>query len=217
MHAKSITASLAAVLVLATQVLADQVPYKLERAVRASADELFGLAPRQQDAGYQPSQTYCSGSGTTCDAVCGAGYVQCASGDGNIHCFNQTAGQICCSDNSGNSCDAGYYCTQDQKGGTWCCPNGMSTAQCAQAYSITGTLMSETALPTTSSTPSSSYNSTSISMTTSAPTSMSINSTSGSTGPTSTPSMVGANAATSLNSPAAAVIAIAGALFALIL
>jgi hypothetical protein len=53
-----------------------------------------------------------------------------------------------------DSCDAGYYCTHDSSAQTWCCPEGQTLAQCAALYSITGSLVSETVAPTTTSTSS---------------------------------------------------------------
>jgi len=106
-----------------------------------SFNNAFGLAKRQ--AGYQPTQTLC-GPGTDCASSCGAGYVQCDSTDGDLHCYEPGLQQTCCPDGTGNSCDEGYFCTSDSSGNTWCCPNGMSLAQCAAAYSLTGTLVSET-------------------------------------------------------------------------
>jgi len=126
-----------------------------------SINPAFGLAKRQ--AGYEPSQTEC-GSGDTCAEACGTGYVQCASNDGGMHCFNPDIKETCCPDGTGNSCSDGYYCTKDSTGNPWCCPNGMDLAACAAAYSITGSLQSETAAPTSSSAPTSAPSSVSVSL-----------------------------------------------------
>jgi hypothetical protein len=118
---------------------ASPAPYKLGKM---SINSAFGLMKRQ--AGYQPTQTFC-GPGADCAASCGAGYVQCPSTDSTLHCFDPDVKQSCCPDGTGNSCDDGYYCTSlSQDGSTWCCPNGMTLAQCAAAYSLTGSLVSET-------------------------------------------------------------------------
>ena len=51
--------------------------------IQMSAREIFGLLPRQGD-GYSPTQTLCTGGGTTCQSACGPSFDQCASTDGNI-------------------------------------------------------------------------------------------------------------------------------------
>lgn len=56
-----------------------------------------------------------------------------------------------------DSCDAGYYCSADSAGETYCCPEGMDTEACAAAYKITGGLTSEIPVPTTSAYPTSTY------------------------------------------------------------
>jgi len=116
---------------------AEPAPYRLGSI---SLNPAFaGLIKRQ--AGYQPSQTYCSGTGD-CASACGAGYVTCASNDGDLHCYNPGIQETCCPNLSGNSCSEGYYCTQDASDNTWCCPNGMNLAECAAAYSLTASLES---------------------------------------------------------------------------
>ena len=92
-------------------------PYKLGKM---SFNQALGLMVRQSQ-GYQPTQTQC-GPGTDCPSSCGEDYVQCASNDGDLHCYEPSLGESCCSDGSGNACDEGYYCT-DNSDGTWCCPN----------------------------------------------------------------------------------------------
>jgi hypothetical protein len=154
------TASAVALLAAAGQASASEpAPYK--PLMKMSVHQLFGLGGRQA-SGYQPSQTVC-GTGATCAEACGANFVQCASNDGQTHCFEPSLSQTCCPDMTGNSCDAGYYCTQDTTGQTWCCPDGQTLAQCAAAYSITGSLVSETAAPTTTTASSSSITITSAS------------------------------------------------------
>jgi len=52
-----------------------------------------------------------------------------------------------------DACRAGYYCTTDGLGRTYCCPDGLQNAECAKLYSLTISLMRETsrtALPTPS-------------------------------------------------------------------
>ncbi|KAH8794526.1 hypothetical protein F5882DRAFT_449245 [Hyaloscypha sp. PMI_1271] len=133
------TFAISSVFVASAVAAAEPAPYKLGKM---SMNQAFGLMRRQ--AGYQPTQTFC-GPGEDCAASCGAGYSECASSDGDLHCYNPTVQQTCCPDGTGNSCAAGFFCTSDAEGGTWCCPDGMSLAACAAAYSLTGTLVSETA------------------------------------------------------------------------
>jgi len=133
------TLAVASVFVTSALAAAEPVPYQVGKM---SLNTAFGLMKRQ--AGYQPTQTYC-GPGTDCASSCGTGYVQCASSDGDLHCYDPTIQQTCCPDGTGNSCDEGYFCTSDASGNTWCCPDGMSLAACAAAYSLTGVLISETA------------------------------------------------------------------------
>ncbi|CZR53978.1 uncharacterized protein PAC_03861 [Phialocephala subalpina] len=153
------TLAVSSVLLAATHVAAEPAPYKLGSM---SLNNAFGLLKRQ--AGYQPTQTYC-GPGTDCPTSCGATFAQCASSDGELHCFDPTIKETCCPDGSGNSCDDGYYCTSDASGGTWCCPDGMDLAACAAAYSLTGSLVSETPTSTLSSAPSTTPASASVSTT----------------------------------------------------
>jgi len=128
---------------------AEPAPFQLGSM---SLNQAFGLNKRQ--AGYQPTETYC-GPGETCAESCGPTYETCASSDGDLHCYDPTVQQICCPDLTGNSCDAGYYCTSDSSGNTWCCPNGMDLVACAAVYSLTGTLASETPTATPSAASSS--------------------------------------------------------------
>jgi len=117
---------------------AEPVPYRIGSM---SLNDAFGLLKRQ--AGYAPTQTYC-GPGADCAASCGAGYVQCDSTDGDLHCYDPDIQQTCCPDGSGNSCNEGYFCTSDSTGDTWCCPDGLSLSACAASYTLTGSLVSET-------------------------------------------------------------------------
>ncbi|KAK3390217.1 hypothetical protein B0H63DRAFT_519449 [Podospora didyma] len=162
MLAKSITAL--AALAFALHAAAEPMPYK-PQVMKMSVRQLFGVVRREDVPGYQPEQAVC-GTGATCADACGAGFTTCESGDSQVHCFNPAAAQTCCPDNTGNSCDAGYFCAADTVGETWCCPNGMSLTACAAAYSVSGGLVSETAKPTTSSTRVSSVVSTSAPVTT---------------------------------------------------
>ncbi|KAK4240907.1 hypothetical protein C8A03DRAFT_12804 [Achaetomium macrosporum] len=164
-----------AALTFAASVAAEPMPYK-PNMMKTSVRDLFGVVRRQDGSGYQPEQAMC-GEGATCAEACGAGYTTCASGDNQVHCFNPTAGEICCPDKSGNSCDAGYYCTSDKEGETWCCPEGMDLAACAAAYSVTGGLVSQTPAPTTTSTTSSSSTAPPTTTSTSSTSSISSNST----------------------------------------
>ncbi|KAK4178192.1 hypothetical protein QBC36DRAFT_110215 [Triangularia setosa] len=163
MLAKSITAL--AALAFAVNVAAEQ-PYK-PQLVKMSTRSLFSIGRRQDAPGYQPEQAVC-GEGNTCEEACGAGYTTCASTDNQVHCFNAQAAQTCCPDQSGNSCDAGYYCTADKAGETWCCPNSMDLEACAAAFEVTGGLVSQTPPATSTSTTSSEVISTAPPTTTSA-------------------------------------------------
>ncbi|KAI2464536.1 hypothetical protein F4781DRAFT_68448 [Annulohypoxylon bovei var. microspora] len=147
------TVSSIAILALAGQVIADPVrqPYKLKLA-RMSARSIFGL-DRRSDDGYSPEQQFCS-SGDTCAEACGKGFDQCPSKDGMVHCFNKAGNQTCCPGQTGDSCDKGYFCSADDKGNTWCCPDSMTLKQCAAAYSLPGSLIVPT--PTSTSKPPSS-------------------------------------------------------------
>ncbi|KAF7868339.1 hypothetical protein EAF04_004871 [Stromatinia cepivora] len=144
----------ASILVASASAIAPEgVPYKL--AAR-SLNSAYGLTKRQ--SGYQPSQTFCSGTGT-CAEACGTGYETCASTDRDLHCFDPTAKETCCPTGTGDSCSEGYYCTQATDRTVWCCPDGMDLTACAAIYSLTGVLQSITpssiasasgsALPTT--------------------------------------------------------------------
>ncbi|KAF1358387.1 hypothetical protein EJ07DRAFT_87927, partial [Lizonia empirigonia] len=103
--------------------------------------------------GYTPDTTYC-GRGNTCEEACGANSVECPSTDTSmLYCHFSTDGSACCPDGSGNSCEAGYYCTSDSTGDTYCCPDGVDTANCAAQYSITVSLIRQTAALTPSASP----------------------------------------------------------------
>ncbi|KAI0171828.1 hypothetical protein GGR52DRAFT_443155 [Hypoxylon sp. FL1284] len=132
-----------AALALAGQAAAEPIrqPYKLKLS-RMPVDSLFGLSRRQTD-GYAPEQQFC-GAGDTCAQACGKGFEQCSSNDGLVHCFNKSAKQTCCPGSTGDSCDKGYFCSADEKGATWCCPDSMTLKECAAAYNLPGPLVSET-------------------------------------------------------------------------
>ncbi|KAG5991808.1 hypothetical protein E4U52_003324 [Claviceps spartinae] len=123
---------------------------------------------RRDTNGYKPDQKHCK-AGNTCAEACGPTFDKCPSAQPDVaHCFNPAAGQSCCTDNSGNSCEAGYYCTHDDKKQTWCCPHDLDLAACAAAFGITG-LEAATAkpVPSTTSTTSSTHTSTTSTSTTS--------------------------------------------------
>ncbi|KAG6044504.1 hypothetical protein E4U17_000536 [Claviceps sp. LM77 group G4] len=135
---------------------AKRQPYRL--AVMA----LPGQSLMRRDTnGYKPDQKHCK-AGNTCAEACGPTFDQCPSAQPDVaHCFNPAAGQSCCTDNSGNSCEAGFYCTHDTKKQTWCCPHDLDLAACAAAFGVTG-LEAATAkpVPSTTSTTSSTHTST---------------------------------------------------------
>ncbi|KAG5916179.1 hypothetical protein E4U61_003885 [Claviceps capensis] len=152
---------------------AKRQPYRL--AVMA----LPGQSLMRRDTnGYKPDQKHCK-AGNTCAEACGPTFDQCPSAQPDVaHCFNPAAGQSCCTDNSGNSCEAGFYCTHDTKKQTWCCPHDLDLAACAAAFGVTG-LEAATAkpVPSTTSTTSSIHTST-TSTSTSTSTTSTITSTS---------------------------------------
>ncbi|OTA96115.1 hypothetical protein M434DRAFT_28201 [Hypoxylon sp. CO27-5] len=141
------TVSTIAILALAGQAVAEPLrqPYQLKFA-RMSPREIFGL-DRRSDGGYSPEQQFCD-SGKSCADACGKGFEQCASNDGVVHCFNQAAKQTCCPGKTGDSCDNGYFCTADERGATWCCPDNMTLKECAAAYSLPGSLTAATSSST---------------------------------------------------------------------
>ena len=75
--------------------LSEPRPYFL-RAI--SSNQLFGLVKRQ--AGYAPSSVDC-GVGATCAEACGPNFVQCPSNDGQLHCFDPSVKETCCTNGSG--------------------------------------------------------------------------------------------------------------------
>ncbi|OTB08158.1 hypothetical protein M426DRAFT_19303 [Hypoxylon sp. CI-4A] len=146
---------------LASQVITEPLrrPYKPERGLALISTRSLLSLDRRQDDGYSPEQQFC-GSGDTCAEACGKGFNQCASNDGMVHCFNKSAKQTCCPDKTGDSCDKGYYCTADERGSTWCCPDNMTLEECAAAYSLPGSLRSEATTTSTTSTSKKSSSST---------------------------------------------------------
>lgn len=153
------TSTALAILAAASQVVAEPQPYAARKLM--SVRDMFGTVRRDGADSYSPSQSYC-GLGETCAQACGAGYETCTSADDAIHCYDPSNQQVCCPDGSGNSCDAGYYCSGTQKGATVCCPDSQSLAECAAAYNVTGTLTRETAKPTSSSASSTLVSSSSV-------------------------------------------------------
>ncbi|CAG9997615.1 unnamed protein product [Clonostachys byssicola] len=131
---------------------------------------------RRDTSGYIPDQTQC-GDGNTCAEACGQGYTECAANGDTKHCYNPDKAQKCCGDGTGNSCEKGFYCTNDSANQTWCCPDSMDLAQCAAAYSISGSLhtpkvTSSSASSSSTSTSSASSSSSSAASSTSAPASI---------------------------------------------
>ncbi|KAB5571918.1 hypothetical protein GE09DRAFT_1170305 [Coniochaeta sp. 2T2.1] len=156
MLVKSVSAL--AVLAFAAHVGATpEQPLAYKPLMKMSVHQMFGIHRRQSD-GYTPTQSTC-GEGATCADACGAGYDTCASNGDTIHCYNPAAKQTCCPDNTGNSCDDGYYCTADTAGQTWCCADELDLVACAAQFGVTGGLVSETPKPTTSSASSTSTSS----------------------------------------------------------
>ncbi|KAF5123625.1 putative secreted protein [Metarhizium anisopliae] len=140
--------TVASIALLATGAVAVEArqPYRL--AVMALPGQSL---MRRDTSGYKPDQKQCK-AGNTCAESCGADYQQCAGGNPDVaHCFNPKAGESCCTDDSGNSCQDGYYCTHDTKAQTWCCPKDMDLTACAAAYTISG-LVAATSKPPPSTT-----------------------------------------------------------------
>ncbi|KAF2968440.1 hypothetical protein GQX73_g5140 [Xylaria multiplex] len=134
---------------LVSQTLAEPArePYQPKFA-RMSTRSILGLQRRAPE-GYSPTEQLC-GVGDTCAEACGKGFSQCASKDGLAHCYNRLKKQTCCPNGRGDSCDNGYFCTADDDGETWCCPDGLSLKECAQKYDIPGSLTSQ--VPSTTKT-----------------------------------------------------------------
>ncbi|KAH6855760.1 hypothetical protein B0I37DRAFT_350903 [Chaetomium sp. MPI-CAGE-AT-0009] len=148
----------------AANVAAEPMPYK-PTMMKTSTRALFGVVRREEQPGYQPEEASC-GNGSTCEEACGAGYQTCASVDSQIHCFNPTVGELCCPDKSGNSCEAGYYCTADTEGETWCCPEDPPPVTSTSTTSTsTSSSTSTTKAPITTTTSSSSSSSSAASST----------------------------------------------------
>ncbi|KAF1928742.1 uncharacterized protein M421DRAFT_420641 [Didymella exigua CBS 183.55] len=118
----------------------------------------FGVMLKRGDMilkrqGYTPETETC-GRAETCEEACGANSVECSSTDtSTLYCHLSNDGSKCCPDDSGNSCEAGYYCTSDSAGDTYCCPDGSDTASCAQQYSLSVSLIRQTATPIPSAIP----------------------------------------------------------------
>lgn len=90
------TLAVSSVLLAVAHASPEPAPYKLGSM---SLNSAFGLLKRQ--AGYQPTQTYC-GPGADCATSCGATFAQCASSDGDLHCYDPTVKETCCPDGSGS-------------------------------------------------------------------------------------------------------------------
>jgi len=149
MFAKSISAL--AVLAFAVNGLAEPMPYKPQMLKSSSVRDMF-FVRREDVSVYRPTQAMCN-QGHTCAEACGDGYATCSSGDSQVHCYNPQAAETCCPDGSGNSCDAGFYCTSDTTSDTYCCPNAMDVVACAKAYNLSGGLVKQTPKPTSSMAP----------------------------------------------------------------
>ncbi|KAI0453115.1 hypothetical protein F5B21DRAFT_311291 [Xylaria acuta] len=136
---------------LASQTLAEpfREPYQPKLA-RMSVRNILGLHRREIE-GYTPVEQLC-GDGDTCAEACGKGFSQCASKDDLTHCYNRSKKQTCCPGGTGDACDNGYFCSADEEGETWCCPEGLSLKECAQKYNIPGPLTSQAPHTSTTST-----------------------------------------------------------------
>ncbi|KAF2256273.1 hypothetical protein BU26DRAFT_545644 [Trematosphaeria pertusa] len=110
----------------------------------------LGLARR--DGGYYPEVAICE-TGSSCEEACGEKYRQCPSKDSILHCYKPSAGETCCTGDTGVSCEGGYSCAFDSASVPRCCPEGMDLNACAVAFSAV-TMASAPATPSPSSTPS---------------------------------------------------------------
>jgi hypothetical protein len=126
-------------LALATSVLGAQFHSNVKYDFGAMLKRGEVIAKRQ---GYYPTTEPC-GEGDTCAEACGATQIQCPSSYG-MYCYEPSLSH-CCNDLTGYACDDGYYCTTDGADNTYCCPDGMDTVDCAAAYSLTVSLIRETA------------------------------------------------------------------------
>jgi hypothetical protein len=134
---------------------------------RSPATYSFGVMRRSDggdgNSGYLPEDEVCNQPGDTCAAACGTGYEQCVS----THCYNPSAGDICCAVGSGDACEAGHYCAHDSKKNTICCPENMDIEACQAALSpndpITEDIPKATTTPASTKTSSTSATTTSSS------------------------------------------------------
>ncbi|KAI1265603.1 hypothetical protein F5Y18DRAFT_385027 [Xylariaceae sp. FL1019] len=152
------------VMAVASQAVAGRVHMPRHPLLARMSTDLLGLESRALDEGYSPGEELC-GDGDTCAEACGSGFKQCASTDSMTHCYNPTAEQQCCPGGTGDACDSGFFCSADEQGTTWCCPDGLSLKECAKKYGLPGPLTSEG--PTTS-TPKSTMKTTTTTKSTSA-------------------------------------------------
>lgn len=143
MQYRSITSL--ALVALATTGSAQRVFTRASQSVRE-----FDIFGRQTD-GYQPEDEICGGEGSTCADACGDGYLECASSDEAVHCYNPAQEESCCSSGNGSSCLASFYCARDPETETFCCPEGASLEECAVEFGVTGALVSDIPAPVTSS------------------------------------------------------------------
>ncbi|KAJ4988195.1 PRP 4 C domain-containing protein [Stagonosporopsis vannaccii] len=135
---------------LAASAMADLVAYTNAKSFGAMLKRGDTILKRQ---GYTPDTDLC-GSGNTCAEACGPNSVQCPSTDTSmLYCHDDNDGSKCCHDGSGNACHDGYYCTSDSAGDTYCCPDGIDTAACALEYSLSVSLVRQTAVITSSAAP----------------------------------------------------------------
>ncbi|KAJ6201798.1 hypothetical protein J3E72DRAFT_410159 [Bipolaris maydis] len=105
------------------------------------------IAKRQ---GYYPSSDVCNGPGSTCASACGAEYVECPSDGSVTSCHSTTDGSHCCTDGTGNACGPGDYCTHDNRGQTYCCPENLNAEECAKQLGLDEPLIPDSAAtPTT--------------------------------------------------------------------
>ncbi|KIW64492.1 hypothetical protein PV04_09421 [Phialophora macrospora] len=91
------------------------------------------LSKRQEE--YEPDPTTCTGSGTTCEEVCGLGYISCGDPNTSPWCYNPDIGEPCCEPASPTPwiCYAGDFCLVQG----FCCPSGADASECAYNFSVT--------------------------------------------------------------------------------
>ncbi|KAB5513479.1 hypothetical protein GE09DRAFT_1162003 [Coniochaeta sp. 2T2.1] len=105
----------------------------------AMSSDLFLYMPDVDVVGKRqaytpPAPTTCTGTGDTCEAVCGPGYRSCTDVSRQL-CYNPTQQETCCEGGTANAwtCLDGDYCLVDG----FCCPHDQDPTACARAHTVT--------------------------------------------------------------------------------